>query len=305
MPCHSLSNNLFAFGAVLLYNVGMDCKLCPVNCGADRSARNGFCGVSGIKIAKYYLHPYEEPPVSFSGGSGCVFFCGCSLKCVFCQNYEVSRAQRGREVTVRGLADIFRELEERGADNINLVNPTHYAEHIAEAMDIYRPKIPVVYNTHGYEKLSTLKLASSFTDIWLPDFKFMDPVLSKRYTGRADYADFARPAIEYMARKPLVMRGDGKMLSGCIVRHLILPLAAYDSVNVVRFVASLPRDVYFSLMSQYTPFGDIKNFKELQRPITSREYAKVLAAVEECGLENVFLQDRESSGKAYIPEWDY
>ncbi len=283
----------------------MNCTLCPVSCGADRNEKSGYCGVSGVKIAKYYLHPFEEPPISFKKGSGCVFFCGCSLKCVFCQNYELSRTMRGRDITVQELARIFKELEEQGADNINLVNPTHYAAHIAEAMSIYRPKIPVVYNTHGYEKLSTLKIADTFTDIYLPDFKFMDPALAKRYTGRADYADFTRPAIEFMAQKPLVMRGDGKMLSGCIVRHLILPLAAYDSVEIVKFISTLPKSVYFSLMSQYTPFGDIKDFAELQRPITAREYKKVLAAVREYNLTNVFLQDKDSSGQSFIPDWDY
>lgn len=296
---------MFALSTFLLYNVAMNCTLCPVSCGADRSASKGYCGVSGVKIAKYYLHPYEEPPISFSKGSGCVFFCGCSLKCVFCQNYELSRVQRGKYISVEELADIFKQLEDMGADNINLVNPTHYVEHIAGAMAIYRPKIPVVYNTHGYEKLSTLEVADTFTDIYLPDLKFIDPALSKRYTGKANYAEYAMPAIKFMANKPLKMRGDGKMLSGCIVRHLILPLAAYDSVEVVKFISTLPGDVYFSLMSQYTPFGDIQAFKELQRPITAREYKKVLAAVEEYGLKNVFLQDKDSSGQKFIPDWDF
>lgn len=281
----------------------MNCTQCPVSCGADRTLSKGYCGVSGVKLAKYYLHPFEEPPISFKNGSGCVFFCGCSLKCVFCQNYEVSRAVRGKDFTVKQLAEVFKRLEDMGADNINLVNPTHYVAHIAEAMSIYKPSVPVVYNTHGYEKMPTLEIADTFTDIYLPDLKFIDKTLSKRYTGREDYAEYALPAIKFMAKKPLNMRGDGKMLSGCIVRHLILPLAAYDSVEIVKFISTLPEDVYFSLMSQYTPFGDINDFKELQRPITRREYNKVLAAVEEYGLKNVFLQDESSSGKDYIPNW--
>lgn len=283
----------------------MNCTQCPVSCGADRTLSKGYCGVSGVKLAKYYLHPFEEPPISFKNGSGCVFFCGCSLKCVFCQNYEVSRAVRGKDFTVKQLAEVFKRLEDMGADNINLVNPTHYVAHIAEAMSIYKPSVPVVYNTHGYEKMPTLEIADTFTDIYLPDLKFIDKTLSKRYTGREDYAEYALPAIKFMAKKPLNMRGDGKMLSGCIVRHLILPLAAYDSVEIVKFVSTLPEGVYFSLMSQYTPFGDINDFKELQRPITRREYNKVLAAVEEYGLKNVFLQDESSSGKDYIPNWDF
>ena len=283
----------------------MNCTQCPVSCGADRTLSKGYCGVSGVKLAKYYLHPFEEPPISFKNGSGCVFFCGCSLKCVFCQNYEVSRAVRGKDFTVKQLAEVFKRLEDMGADNINLVNPTHYVAHIAEAMSIYKPSLPVVYNTHGYEKMPTLEIADTFTDIYLPDLKFIDKTLSQRYTGREDYAEYALPAIKFMAKKPLNMRGDGKMLSGCIVRHLILPLAAYDSVEIVKFISTLPEGVYFSLMSQYTPFGDIKDFKELQRPITRREYNKVLAAVEEYGLKNVFLQDESSSGKDYIPNWDF
>jgi putative pyruvate formate lyase activating enzyme len=283
----------------------MKCKLCPVGCGADRSTSAGYCGVKGIKIAKYYLHPFEEPCISFSKGSGCVFFCGCSLKCVFCQNYELSRNERGKQITVEELAAIFKELEEMGADNINLVNPTHYVTEIAEAFKIYKPNIPVVYNTHGYERLETLKIADTFTDIYLPDLKFIDPLLSKRYTGRSDYADFALPAMQFMAKKNCTFDEKGKMLSGCIIRHLILPLAAYDSVNIVKFISTLGDDVYLSLMSQYTPFGDIQNYKELQRKITAREYNKVLAAVEEYGLKKVFLQDKESSGEAFIPKWDY
>ena len=186
-----------------------------------------------------------------------------------------------------------------------MVNPTHYLKHIAGAMEIYKPEIPVVYNTHGYETLEALRLADGIADIYLTDLKFIDPALSKRYTAREDYAKYALPAVGFMAQKPLIMREDGKMLSGCIVRHLVLPLAAYDSVNIVKFISTLPKSVYFSVMSQYTPCGEIDNFKELQRRITAREYKKVIEAVREAGLERVFLQDFSSADKAYIPEWDY
>ncbi|MDE6667364.1 MAG: radical SAM protein [Clostridia bacterium] len=283
----------------------MNCNQCPVSCGVDREKSFGACGVKGIKIAKYYLHPFEEPPISFNKGSGCVFFCGCSLKCAFCQNFDLSRNLRGKEITAKELADVFKELEDMGAENINLVNPTHYLRHIMGAIEIYHPQIPIVYNTHGYETEEALRLADKFVNIWLTDLKFMDNALSKRYTSRADYADYALPAVKFMAQKPLKMREDGKMLSGCIVRHLILPLAAYDSVNVVKFVATLPKTVYFSLMSQYTPFGEIEKFKELNRRITKREYEKVVAAVEEYGLENVFLQDFDSASEGFIPNWDF
>ena len=281
------------------------CTQCPVSCGADRSSLRGACSVQGLKIAKYYLHPFEEPVISFSKGSGCIFFCGCPLKCRFCQNFEVSRASRGKDITVAELADIFRQLEEMGADNINLVNPTHYLSHIAEAFALYRPHIPVVYNTHGYEKPESLELAATFTDIWLPDLKFVDGRMAARYTARPDYAEYALPAIRYMAQKRATFSAEGKMLTGCVVRHLIMPMGVEDSIAAVNFVATLPKDVYFSLMSQYTPCGDISGLPELQRGITVREYKKVLAAVEAAGLENVFLQDRSSASGSFIPEWDY
>ncbi len=283
----------------------MNCRVCPISCGTDRGKTSGACGVSGVKIAKYYLHPFEEPPVSFKNGSGCVFFCGCSLKCVFCQNYDLSRNRRGKNISVRELADIFKRLEGDGAENINLVNPTHYLNEIEAAFEMYRPQIPVVWNTHGYEKIQSLERADKFVDIWLTDLKFIDPALANRYTARGDYADFALPAVKFMADKPLNMREDGKMLSGCIVRHLVLPLAAYDSVNVVKFVSTLPESVYFSLMAQYTPFGETENFKELQRKITPREYSRVLDEAERCRLANVFIQNIESSGRNFIPDWDY
>ena len=282
----------------------MKCTLCPVACGADRDKNSGYCGVNGIRIAKYYLHPFEEPPISYERGSGCIFFCGCPLKCVFCQNYELSRNTRGKNITASELADIFKTLEDMGAENINLVNPTHYLSDIEEAISIYRPQIPIVYNTHGYETIDNLKRADKFVDIYLPDLKFIDPTLSKRYTGREDYSKYALPAIEFMSQKLLKMQG-GKMLSGCIVRHLVLPLASYDSVNIIKFISKLPESVYFSLMGQYTPFGEIENFKELQRAITKREYDRALSAVEEYGLKNVFLQDLDSSETIYIPKWDF
>lgn len=282
----------------------MICTQCPVSCGADRDAAAGACGAQGLKIAKYYLHPYEEPPISFKNGSGCIFFCGCSLKCVFCQNFEVSRGKVGKTFSAEGLAQIFKQLEDMGADNINLVNPTHYLREISAAVKLYRPNIPIVYNTHGYETTEALKIASQFTDIWLTDLKFMDASLAKRYTARADYPQFALPAVKFMAGKPAAFDGEGKMLSGCIIRHLIMPLAVYDSINIINFVAGLNSGAYFSLMSQYTPYGDISAFPELGRKITKREYLSAVRAVRAAGLKNVFLQDFDSANAAYIPVWD-
>ncbi len=295
----------FAFVPGLAYNRDMKCYQCPLSCGADRPAKAGACSVGPIRIAKYGLHYYEEPPISFSTGSGAVFFCGCPLKCVFCQNFDLSRNLRGKEITAQELADIFRKLEEMGADNINLVTATQYLSDIEEALSIYRPSIPIIWNSSGYEKMETLERADKFVDIWLPDFKFMDPALAKRYTGKENYPEYAMPAIKFMASKELKMREDGKMLSGCIIRHLILPLAAYDSVNIVKYVAGLNSNAYLSIMSQYTPFGDIEKFPELQRRITKREYSLVKNAALETGMERLFLQDFSSASESYIPDWDY
>ena len=287
-------------------NALQHCKLCPVECGADRINGVGACGVSTLRIAKYYLHPFEEPCISFAKGSGTIFFSGCNLRCVFCQNYEVSRAQRGKAVTAQELADIFKELEDMGAENISLVTPSHLIAYLVPAFEIYKPKIPVVYNTGSYEKVELLQRIDPFIDIYLPDMKFYSPALSKRYLGKEDYFDIAAQAISFMAKKPLLMTETGKMLSGCIVRHLVMPLCASDSKAILKwFARELPKDTYLSLMSQYTPFGKIDGMPELSRKVTAREYDSVVETAFALGIENLFIQERNSSGKKYIPKWDF
>ena len=285
----------------------INCKLCPVECGANRLTGVGACGVSSPKIAKYYLHPFEEPCISFQKGSGTIFFTGCNLRCKFCQNYEVSRAQRGKDVTPQQLADIFKELENQGADNISLVTPSHLVPYLVSAFEIYKPKIPVVYNTSGYDKIDTLSMIDPYVDIYLPDLKFYSSALSKRYLGKENYFDIASEAIAYMTRqKPLTMTEDGKMLSGVIVRHLIMPLCTSDSKAIVKwFHDNLPSSTYLSLMSQYTPFGDMEGLPELSRPITAREYQSVLDTALALEIPNLFVQERKSSTTKYIPSWDY
>ncbi len=281
------------------------CNLCPNACNADRTASAGVCGVDDrIRIAKYYLHPFEEPVLSGKNGSGTIFFCGCSLKCVFCQNYAVSRAERGKIISVTELAEIFRELEERGAHNINLVTPTHYAHRIVEALKLYRPHIPVVWNTHGYETEETLTFIAPYADIFLTDVKYFTPETAKRYCGKADYFAYASRAAEIMCEKPLIFQ-DGMMQSGTIVRHLVLPQNVEDSLRILDWFAPLKDKAYLSLMSQYTPFGKIDAFPELQRKITKREYHKVLDHALSLGIENIFVQELKSSGGEYIPAWDY
>lgn len=279
------------------------CGLCPVRCGADRTRQAGACGAGAdILLVKYGLHPYEEPCISYKNGSGTVFFGGCALRCAFCQNYELSRAQCGREVSAKELAAVFCELEERGAENINLVTASHFVPQLLETFRIRRPKIPVVYNTHAYETLPALRALDPYIDVWLPDLKFFAPALSARYTGRADYFAVASRAVAFMAERKPDLR-EGKMYAGCIVRHLILPLGTGDSLRIIDWFAQLRSPAYFSLMAQYTPCGDAERFPELRRPITAREYERVRAHLEQSGIERAFVQERAAADGKFIPDF--
>lgn len=291
----------------MLSNLNNGCNLCPISCGANRSVKVGACGAGDkIKIAKYYLHKFEEPCISGKNGSGTVFFCGCSLKCKFCQNFELSRNLRGKEISAGELANIFRELEVMGAENINLVTPTQYSDKIIQALEIYKPKIPVVYNTHGYEKSEILQRIFPYIDIFLPDLKFYSPLISERYTGKADYFIYASKAVKFMAQKPLVFDENGMLKSGTIVRHLVLPACVNDSKRIIDFFAdNLAENAYLNVMSQYTPMGDIKDFPELNRKITKREYDSVIDYAISKGIEKMFYQKRVSASEEYVPKWDY
>ena len=283
------------------------CNICPNNCNVDRTLKFGRCGASNkINIAKYYLHPFEEPAISGTNGSGTVFFTGCALKCVFCQNYELSRLTRGKDITINQLADIFKELESMGAHNINLVTPSHYAYQIIDALNIYKPKIPIVYNTHGYESLSTLKDLEPYIDVFLPDLKFKSPTVSKRYTNKSNYFEIASKAVEFMMESKKTVIDNGLIKSGVIVRHLILPLSSNDSIEIINWFKEHKKNgAMFSLMGQYTPLGDIKNFKELSRKITKAEYNRVLNALLSLNENECFIQDLSSASKKYVPTWDF
>lgn len=284
----------------------MECRLCPVSCGVDRTQTAGRCGVKGLTVAKYYLHPYEEPPISHKNGSGTIFFGGCSLRCVFCQNYELSRAERGMEISPRELSDIFKRLEEMGADNINLVTPDHVSHLIAEALALYKPTVPVVYNSSGYALVSALKQIDDYIDVYLPDFKFFSPALAKRYTGREDYPERAKEAVAFMAKKPIIWSADKKLLSGILTRHLVLPMCASDSLRVLEFLKEiLPENAPLSLMRQYTPMGDIAGFPELNRKLTAREYRRVVDHAVSLGFTDIYLQEKESANQNFIPQWDF
>ena len=282
------------------------CTLCPVSCGAEREKYAGVCGVKSLSVAKHYLHPFEEPALSPNHRSGAIFFGGCSLRCVFCQNYELSRAQRGRSVTPKELCDIFHELEEAGAENIDLVTPDHLSPLIAEALSIYKPKIPVVYNSSGYCKVEALKEIEEFIDIYLPDLKFFSPALAERYTGRKDYFDYAAEAVRFMAKKPLRFDGTGQMKSGILVRHLVLPSCTSDSLKILDFLReTLPKDAPLSIMRQYTPMGEAERFPELTRKLTDREYGRVVDRALALGFTDLYTQEKDSAQEKFIPVWDF
>lgn len=284
----------------------MICNLCPNSCKVDRSNTIGACGVDDkIKIAKYYLHKFEEPFISGKNGSGTIFFCGCSLKCVFCQNYDLSRNNRGKQISVLELAEIFKELEKMGAENVNLVTPTHYVDKIIDAFNIYKPNIPIVYNTHGYENIETLKKIDDYIDVYLPDVKYFSPIVSKRYTGKENYFEFTSKAVDFMMKKPLKFSPNGQILSGVVVRHLALPQNISDSKKILDWYSQYKDISYINIMSQYTPFGNVKDFPELNRRLTKREYDSLIEYAISLDINNAFYQKFESQSTEYIPQWDY
>ena len=283
------------------------CNLCPNACGVDRSISRGACGVKDeILISKFDLHFFEEPIISGTNGSGTVFFTGCSLRCAFCQNYELSRAMRGKIVTPNQLADIFKALEDKGAHNINLVTPSHYSKQIVKALEIYKPNIPIVYNTHSFETIENLEIIDPYVDIYLPDLQFFNPEISKRYTGKSNYFEVASRAIKFMMQSKKTVVEKGLLKSGVLVRQLILPLCKSDSVKIVKwFNDNQKNGAYLSIMSQYTPLIKNETLLELNRTITKKEYSAVLDYALNLNLENVFIQDLSSASEVYIPKWDY
>lgn len=256
-------------------------------------------------VARADLHFWEEPIISGTKGSGTVFFSGCSLRCIYCQNYEVSRGNVGKEITVERLAEIFKELEQKGAHNINLVSPTHYVNAIIEALKIYKPKIPIVYNSSGYESVETLKKLEKYIDVYLMDFKYTDSEKAEEYSKAPDYPEIVKKAIaECCCQKPKCIIKNGIMLEGVIVRHLVLPQNTKTAIEVFDWVKQNTSNAYFSLMAQYLPFGEAVNHKVLGRKITQREYDKVTDYICSFDFPNVFIQELKSSKKEYIPHFD-
>ena len=299
------------------------CRLCPRNCSADREhGQTGVCGVAGpgILSARAALHMWEEPCISGKTGSGAVFFSGCPLRCVYCQNYHIAHAEAGTRITRERLAEIFLELQEKQAANINLVTPTHYTPEIVWAIERARQQglsIPVVYNCSGYEKVSVLKTLEGLVDIYLTDFKYMEPEAAARYSKAPDYPEAAKAALEEMVRQMEEARlvdgrtelaefdGDGMMKKGIIVRHLLLPNHLKNAKAVVKYVyESYKGQIYLSLMNQYTPLPQVEKFPEINRKVTKREYERLIDYAVSLGVENGFIQEGETAEESFIPEFD-
>lgn len=286
------------------------CLLCPRRCGTDRAAgERGFCGMgSEPVVARSAAHFGEEPCISGVRGSGTVFFSGCSLHCVFCQNREISIVARGREVTVPRLVEIFGELEAQGVHNLNLVTATHFADSVVEALKIARPSIPVVWNSSGYEAPETLKMLEGFVSVYLPDLKYSLPSRASRYSGAGDYPETAKAAVSEMFRQtgPYVLDGEGIMRRGVLIRHLMLPGALEDTLDIIDFVSSaFPKNgVLFSLMSQYTPLADKKEYPELARRIDSGEYERARRYLDIAGITDGYTQEPDSATEEMIPNFD-
>ena len=259
-----------------------------------------------VKLAKADVFLWEEPVISGKNGSGAIFFSGCNLKCCFCQNYQISSGHFGKEISTKRLAQIFEELEQKNVHNINLVTPTHYQSQILEALKIYRPKVPVVWNSNGYETVESLKQLENNVDIFLVDLKFCDPALSKKYCKAENYFEFATKAIlEMIRQQPKVVIKDGIMQKGVIIRHMVMPNCTDDSKKVLSWIAQNAKDnVLVSIMSQYTPCHKAGEFEEINRKIKPVEYKIVTNFAKELGIENGFVQEYESATQDFIPLWD-
>ncbi len=289
------------------------CTLCPRNCGANRlQGQIGYCGqTASIFAARAALHMWEEPCLSGSEGSGTVFFSGCPLRCVYCQNHNIALGQTGKEITIERLSEIFLELQQKGANNINLVTPTHFVPQIINALHKAKNNgltLPIVYNTSGYEKAETIRLLDGLVDIYLPDLKYFSPALSARYSNAPDYFELAATALCEMYRqvdKPVFDETTGILKKGMIVRHLVLPDQATDSKEIIKYLfETYGHNIFISIMNQYTPVITDTRFPELKRCITSAEYDDVVDFAISIGVENGFIQEGETFTESFIPSFD-
>lgn len=288
------------------------CRLCPRNCGVNRIAgQKGYCGMTAqLKAARAALHMWEEPVLSGKEGSGTVFFSGCSLGCVYCQNYEIARGETGKTLSIERLAEIFLELQEKKANNINLVTAGHFLPQVIRALEIAKATglhIPVVYNTGGYEKVETIRMLDGLADIYLPDMKYMSPEIAGRYSAAPDYFEVASAALAEMVRQVGEPCFDERemMTRGVIVRHLQLPGCMDDSKAVLQYLYETYGDsIYISIMNQYTPLPHVERWPEINRRITEEEYDELVDYAIELGVENGFIQEGETASESFIPAFD-
>jgi putative pyruvate formate lyase activating enzyme len=288
-----------------------NCKLCPRKCGADRIKNFGFCGTGNkVVVARASLHKWEEPCISYKNGAGTVFFSGCNLHCCFCQNAQISNRLFGKEINDRELGEIFLRLQDIGADNIDLVTPTHFIDNIINALDMvkHRLDIPVVYNSGGYELTETIDRLNGYVDIYLPDIKYYSSEISAKYSRAPDYFDVASQAVLSMIKQagPLKYNDDGGLTRGTIIRHLVLPSHRHDSIKIMDWIAenTSKNDILVSIMNQYTPFDFISDeYPELKRRVTKMEYNSVADHAAMLGL-NGFTQQKSSASEEYLPAFD-
>lgn len=283
------------------------CEICPNRCGADRTRGVGLCRAPGdARICRIAPHPWEEPIISGARGSGTIFFAGCPLSCVFCQNDEISHAPVGRSYTVDELIEGMKRLVDAGVHNINFVSPTHYAHILIEALSRYRPPVPTVYNTGGYDRVETLRELEGFIDVYLPDLKYLSPEIALRYSGREDYPEVATAALDEMFRQVgKAQVTNGILQRGLLVRHLVLPSHSDEGVRVIEYLTKrYGDDIYISAMSQYTPHARACEFPEINRKLKPIEYKRVVAALVRAGQKNCFIQGGESSDECYIPPFE-
>ncbi|HNZ99309.1 MAG TPA: radical SAM protein [Ruminococcus sp.] len=292
-------------------NLMNKCMLCPRKCGTDRNVTKGLCGAGNNAIvARASLHNWEEPCISYKNGAGTVFFSGCNLHCCFCQNNKISNELFGKEITDRQLADIFLRLQEIGADNIDLVTPTHFVQNIIKALDMikHRLVVPVVYNCGGYELNETIAILDGYIDIYLPDLKYYSSEISAKYSKAPNYFDVASEAVLAMKKQVGKLRynDEGGLIKGTIIRHMVLPSHRHDSIRIIEWISenTSPDEVLVSIMNQYTPFDFIPDeFKELKRRVTKMEYHSVTDRAAELGIKG-FTQEKSSASEEYVPDFD-
>lgn len=288
------------------------CAICPHNCGINRlNNQIGRCkSKDTVKVALYSTHNFEEPCISGKKGSGTVFFSNCNMNCVFCQNYEISQQGKGKEISIEELADIFIKQQEKDVENINLVTPTSYVPQIIEAIKIARKnglKLPIVYNTNGYEKVETLKMLEGYVDIYLPDFKYSDDDLGKRLSKVDNYFEIVTEALKEMYRQTgkAVFNGEGIMQKGMIIRHLVLPNHILNSRRVLKWINENMHDVYVSVMAQYFPTYKAKGIVDINRKLTKEEYEQIENYLYRLDLENGYIQELGEHEEEYVPDWEF